>query len=141
MSGAIPYIYIMVQLLKSEGIGFELDTSQSGLGMFFRDWQIRILGYLWGTQLNGTTSGMVWSHLQETMDEPVSKASVINYLKDMAENGVLREDKEPGKGGYYGVYYQKYTESEFKQHIAEYVIRKLLKEFPGETHKIIEVTR
>ena len=109
--------------------------------MFFRDWQIRILGYLWGTQLNGTTSGMVWSHLEDTMDEPVSRAPVINYLKDMAENGVLREDKEPGKGGYHGVYYQKYTESEFKQHIAEYVIRKLLKEFPGETHKIIEVTR
>lgn len=118
-------------------MGFELDTSQSGLDMFFRDWQIRILGYLWGTQLNGATSGMVWDHLQETMVEPMSRASVINYLKDMAENGVLREDKEPGRGGYHGVYYPNYSESEFKQYLAEYIIRKLLEEYPVETGKVL----
>jgi len=58
-------------------MGFELDTSQLGLGMFFKEWQIRILRYLWSTQSNGATSGMVWNHLRETMDEPVSRASVI----------------------------------------------------------------
>jgi hypothetical protein len=32
------------------------------------------------------------------MSEAISRASVINFLKDIAERGVLSEDKEPSKG-------------------------------------------
>ena len=50
------------------------------------------------------------------------------------------EERSTGKGGYHGVYYQKYVESEFKQCMTEHFIRKLLKEFPGETKKVIDDT-
>ena len=50
---------------------------------------------------------------------------------------MLREDQEPGKGGYHGIYFQKYTESEFKQYLAEHIIRKLLEEYPVETRKVL----
>jgi hypothetical protein len=39
------------------------------------------------------------------------------------------------KGGPHRVYPIKYTETEFKRHIAELVITKLLNEYPQETRK------
>ena len=35
--------------------------------------------------------------------------------------------------------YQEYSESDFKQYLAEHFIRKLLKEFPEETRKALRV--
>lgn len=118
-------------------MGFELDTSKSGLDMFFKEWQIMILSYLWSVQKNGAKSGMVWDHLHSTMIEPVSRASVINFLKEMAKKGVLKEDIEPGKGGYHGVYYPLFSESEFKRHLVEHFFSKLLEEYPGEAKKVL----
>jgi hypothetical protein len=43
----------------------------------------------------------------------------------MAEKGILMEERRTGKGGYHGVHYQKYIESEFKQCKADHFIRKL----------------
>jgi len=108
--------------------------------MFFKGWQLKVLEYLWSIQPSGANSKEVWSHLQETMPEPMSRASVIYFLQDMAEKGVLTEERKTGKGGYHGVYSHKYSEAEFKQYIAEYVIRKLLNEFPVETRKAIDTT-
>jgi predicted transcriptional regulator len=119
----------------------QLDTSKSGLDMFFKEWQIMILSYVWSVQKNGAKSGMVWDHLLGTMIKPVSRASVINFLKEMAERGVLREDKESRKGGYHGVYYSMFSESEFKRHLAEHLISKLLEEYPGEARKVVLVAK
>ena len=118
-------------------MSFQLDLSQSGFSTFFKDWQFKVLTHLWGIQPSGANSREVWSNLQKTMGEPISRASVINFLTDMAEKGVLIEEKKSGKGGYHGIYYQKYTESEFKQHLAEHFSRKLLKDFPNETRNVI----
>jgi len=119
---------------------FELDAREKGLPMFFKGWQLKVLEYLWGIQPSGANSREVWSHLQNTMPEPVSRASVINFLQDMSEKGVLTQELKTGKGGHQGIYYHKYNEQAFKQYIAEYVIRKLLKEFPKETRKALEAT-
>jgi len=118
-------------------MGFELATSRSGLNMFFKEWQITILNYLWSVQPNGTTSSMVWNHLKNFMSEPMSRASVINFLKIMTERGVLRENVESGKGGFHGVYYLNFSESEFKQQIVEHFVRKLMEEYPDEAKKVI----
>ncbi len=48
--------------------------------MFFKDWELRVLEYVWSVQPSGAKSKDVWSHLQRTMPEPVSRASVINFL-------------------------------------------------------------
>jgi len=121
-------------------MSYQLDTSQENLPMFFKDLELRVLEYLWSIQPSGANSREVWSHLQQTMSDPVSRASVIIFLQGMAEKGVLTEEKKSGKGGYHGIYYQKYSEKEFKQYMAEHFIRKLLKEFPEETRKAIEVS-
>ena len=119
-------------------MSYQLDTGHENLPMFFKDWELRVLEYLWSIQPSGVSSREVWRHLQQTMDEPISRTSVINFLKDMAEKGVLAEEKKSGKGGYHGIYYQKYTESEFKQYMAEHFIMKLFKEFPEETRKAVK---
>ena len=118
-------------------MSFELAASQSGLNMFLKEWQIDILNYLWSIQPSGATSAMVWGHLKDSMSEPMSRASVINFLKDMAAKGVLREDEKPGKGGYHGVYYPSFSEPEFKRHLAEHFIRRLMEEYPEETRKVL----
>jgi hypothetical protein len=136
-SGAYTYIYIYIIMLKGKVMGFELATRRSGLNMFFKEWQIIILNYLWSVQPNGTTSAMVWNHLKNFMSEPMSRASVINFLKNMTERGVLRENIELGKGGCHGVYYLNFSESEFKQQIVELFVRKLMEEYPEETKKAV----
>ena len=35
------------QLLKGGRMGFKLETGLSRLDVFFKEWQIRVLGYLW----------------------------------------------------------------------------------------------
>ena len=54
-------------------------------------------------------------------------------------SSTIRARRRTGKGGYYGVYYQKY--SEFKQYLAEHIIRKLLEEYPVETRKVVSEAR
>jgi predicted transcriptional regulator len=108
--------------------------------MFFKDWQLKVLTYLWNIQSSGANSREVWSTLQNTMGEPISRASVINFLTDMAEKGVLNEEKKSGKGGYHGIYSHKYSESKFKQYLADHFIRKLLNEFPNETRNVINAS-
>ena len=120
---------------------FELDTGEKGLSMFFKGWQLKVFKYLWSIQPSGANSREVWSHIQETMPEPMSRASVINFLQDMAEKGVLNQELKTGKGGHHGIYYHKYSESEFKQYLAEHIISKLLQEFPDEARKAITTTQ
>jgi len=61
-------------------MSFKLNTGRENLPMFFKDWELRVLEYLWSVQPSGAKSKDVWSHLQRTMPEPVSRASVINFL-------------------------------------------------------------
>ena len=80
----------------------------------------------------------MWDSVIQSMGEPISRASVIKFFQGITEKDILEEERRTGKGGYHGVYYQKYTESEFKQYLAMHFIRKLLKELPSETGKIID---
>jgi hypothetical protein len=66
---------------------------------------------------------------------------MINFLQYMAEKDVLTQELKTGKGGHHGIYYHKYNEQEFKQYLAEHIIRKLLQEFPEETRKTITITQ
>ena len=45
-----------------------------------KEWELRVLEYLWSIYPSGASSREVWSHLQQTMSEPISRASVINFL-------------------------------------------------------------
>jgi len=119
----------------------QLDTGKENLEMFFKDWQVESLRYLWRVQPEGANSRAVWVNVNESLQGSISRASIINYLNHLVDEGLLIYTEITGKGGYQRVYTMKYGETEFKQHIAGLIITKLLKEYPQETRKAISENR
>ena len=113
------------------------DTSQAGLEAVLRVWQIKSLQVLWNSPV-GAKSFTVWQNVNQILKgETISRASVINFLEDMRELGVLSGVQESGKGGYHWVYSPAMNETEFKRYIADTVLGRLAKEFPDEANKAI----
>ncbi len=116
----------------------QLDTGKIGLAMFYKDWQIETLRYLWSIHPEGANSRTVHQNVNKTLEASISRASVINNLNAMADDAMLNYTENTGKGGHHRVYTMAYTEAEFKRRIAEIVITKLLKEYPQETKKALQ---
>ena len=114
----------------------EMDLSKIGYEMFFKDYQIHALQYMWGVQ-GGAISREVWLQVNERLEGSISRASIINFLNAMVDSGILRYEEETGKGGHHRIYYHNYDEPQLREHLASHVISKLLKEFPEETRKAI----
>ena len=96
-----------------------MDLSQSGLHMFFKDYQVQALRALWSSE-KGLNSREV---LEAVGEKNISRASVINFLASAVENGLLDVSFETGKGGYRGIYKPKYNEEGTIE-----VIKKVFKE-------------
>ena len=75
------------------------------------------------------------------MEKKMSRASIINFLKTMAEMNVLKFDLRSGKGGMRRIYYPAYSESELKIQIIRDTFNSFLNDFPNETRKVIEEFR
>ena len=117
-----------------------MDLSKNGYEMFFKDYQIHALQYLWS--VGGGISRDVWlqvnTRLEGSISRPsISRASIINYLNDMVDNGILRYEERTGKGGHHRIYYHNYNESQLREYLASKIITKLLREFPEETRKAV----
>ena len=122
-------------------MSLQLDTRKESLDMFFKDWQVEALRYLWRIQPEGANSRAVWTNVNDSLQGSISRASIINSLNDMVDEGLLTYTERTGKGGHQRVYYTKYGETEFKQHIAGLIIGKLLSEYPQETRKALSENR
>ena len=115
-----------------------MKTSQEDLAMFFKDWQIRILHRLWNISPAGANSRSVWANVNKCLQGSISRTSVIIYLNHMVDEALLTYTETTGKGGHHRIYYMKYSETELKQHIADLIITKLLREYPQETRNMIQ---
>ena len=71
----------------------------------------------------------------------ISRASVINFLEDMREAGVLKGVERTGKGGHHWVYSPTMDEAEFKEFIAKTILGNLMRDFPEETRKAVTFIR
>jgi len=118
-----------------------LDAGKACLAMFFKGWQVESLRYLWRIRPEGSNSRAVWTNVNESLQGSVSRASVINFLNHMADEAILTYEETIGNGGLQRVYYIKYNEIKFKQHVACLIITKLLKEYPQETRKALSEKR
>ncbi|MHA1409297.1 MAG: thermonuclease family protein [Candidatus Odinarchaeia archaeon] len=83
-------------------------------------------------------AGIVMYWVQAFLLCSIRRASIINYLNAMVDEALLTYTETTGKGGHHRVYYMKYGEAEFKQHIAGLIISKLLLEYPLGTRKVIQ---
>jgi len=78
----------------------------------------------------------VWDHVKAQPGGSISRASIINSLNDLVDNGILDYEERTGKGGHHRIYSHRYSETEFREHLAAVFIEKLLEEFPMETRRM-----
>ena len=117
-------------------MSLEMDLSKTGYEMFFKPYQVLALRYLWTVQ-EGANSREVWDHVNEQLQGSISRASIINSLNAIVDNGLLGYEEKTGRGGYHRIYRHRYNEAELKEYLASSFIRKLLKEFPEETRRAL----
>ena len=113
------------------------NPANDGLSKIFRDYQQEALKSLWKNSEKGLTSREVYEYANGKIDGSISRASIINFLKAMADEGVLKYTERTGKGGYRRVYTPRLNESEFKIYVAQIMIASLVKDFPEETKTAI----
>jgi len=104
-----------------------MDLSKSGLSMLFRPYQRYLLEHIWKNvdKENPIGSGKAHEFIQTT-DDKKSRASVIFFLDDMDEEGVLGWHNRTGKGGHHKKYYPLMNRSQFWSHVTEIATEKLI---------------
>jgi len=116
----------------------KFDPSGEGLSKVLKDYQELAMRFVWGIG-SGATSKEAWLGVNERLEgRTASRASVINFLNAMVDEGVLGYEEESGKGGYHRVYRPGLDEARFRKHIAEMVISSLMRDFPEETRMVIK---
>jgi hypothetical protein len=111
----------------------KFDTSEKGLLTLFKPYQAALIERIWELNRNdrvGVTSAQAYRFLRDHPDAK-SRASVINFLKDMADEGILAYEDRTGKGGYHRVYYPKMNREQFADHVVETITDKLGEVFPS----------
>ncbi len=110
------------------------NPKNNGLAKVFRDYQEEAMKYVWKRTNEGTISREVWENVNDRLrDKTISRASIINFLNSMVDEGALSYEERTGKGGFHGVYRPMHCESEFKVFMATMVISSLMRDFPEET--------
>ena len=110
----------------------KFDMMQEGLLTVFKPYQAVLMEHIWDLNKSenvGVTSGEAHQFLQ-VQPERKSRASVIFFLNDMVEEGVLDYEERTGKGGYHRVYYPLMDRDGFQKYITEKINSKLEKMFP-----------
>ncbi|KON31475.1 hypothetical protein AC482_00725 [miscellaneous Crenarchaeota group-15 archaeon DG-45] len=99
-----------------------------------RDYQIEALRMVWENS-SGATSREVYLQVNDALKgtRSISRASIINFLNDMCDEGVLKYEEETCKGGMRRKYFPGMDEEGFKRHIAKTAFDSLLKDFPNQT--------
>jgi len=115
------------------------DPKAEGLSKVLRDYQEEALRIVWKSE-QGVNSRLVWLHVNEAFGgkKTISRASIINFLNAMVDEGFLDYEERSGKGGYHRVYAPKLSESGFKKALAESVISSLMRDFPEETNEVLK---
>ena len=101
-----------------------MDLSQSGLEMFFKDYQLEALRTLWESD-KGLLSREVWEKVNQRLETSISRASIINFLNDMLKMEILTGVDETGKGGHRTRYFKKMTEQQLGIWLSRFVNEKL----------------
>ena len=109
----------------------KFDTKKEGLLTLFKPYQIVLLEHIWDLNKNEKV-GIISAEAHKFLlgkPEKKSRASVIFFLNDMVEAGILGYEERTGKGGYHRVYYPKMDREGFKNFITEKINSKLEKIF------------
>ena len=105
-----------------------------------KDHEELALRYFWDEKAQGVGSKDIWTYVNEKLGEnkTISRATTINYLKAMDEEGVLESREVGGKGGYRPLYTAKIDENGFVRYIVRTIIDSLMRDFPKETVEVLK---
>ena len=132
-------MYCQFRVFSDLVMNLTFDPKAEGLSKVLRDYQEESLRFVWKNS-NGVISREVWLHVNEAFDgeKTISRASIINFLNAMVNEGVLDYEERSGKGGYHRVYTPKLDESDFKKTFVESIISSLIRDFPEETNEVLK---
>ncbi len=115
----------------------QLDTDREGLEAIFKEWHVPLIEkFFSGFPLK---SSEAHSFLKKKGIKArqgrgtVSRASVIFFLNDMIDDGLLEYTKDTGKGGYHRIYTMPLTREEFAHKIISLFVDTLRTSFPQES--------
>ena len=117
----------------------KMKLGESEFNSVLKPYQIEAMRYLWANPEKGGSSRDVYVAVNEAMKgiQTISRASIINSLNALVDDGVLDYHEITGKGGHRRIYKPKFDENGFKEFIAETMLKKLLQEFPEEIKNIL----
>jgi len=121
-------------------VPLKIDLGKNKFGAVLKPYQILAMKDLWANP-EGRSSRDVYDAVNKAMEGKgsISRASIINSLNALVDDGVLSFHEITGKGGHRRIYKPNFDEKGFKQFIAETVIRKLLQDFPEETRTALKI--
>ena len=95
---------------------------------------MKLMEYIWEIneeERTGLISRDAHQYLHDTGDDELkmSRASVIFFLDDMVEEGVLEYETETGKGGHHRVYFPAMKTKQFKSYVTKTINDKLKEVF------------
>ena len=112
---------------KVKESGRRIDLRKSGLSMIFKPYQQCLLEHIWDKVSRDEPIGSRKAHdFNQTTDDKKSRASLISFLNDMVDEGILGWHDRTGKGGHHRLYYPLITEEQFWRNIAKNVHAKLV---------------
>ena len=101
----------------------QYDTEGKGLEKVFKWYIVKLLKHLETTK-GGLNSREAYEYLLKG-DSSISRASVINGLNRLVDEGLLLYEEKTGKGGHHRVYFLEKNEQELKDWITEKIINDL----------------
>ncbi len=113
----------------------KMDTSKTGLEMFFKPWQVQALKHLQQIHPKGANSRGV--HRTVTRKNVISRTSIIIFLDRCVDDDLMSYTEATGKGGRHRVYVLAVTGRGLKEYLADEVISFLKREFPEGTRSTL----
>jgi len=112
-----------------------LDPEKTGFEKVLRDYQTVALKMVWANANVGVTSRQVFNYVNMNLEgeKTISRASIINFLNGMCNEGILNYEEETCKGGVRRKYKPSFDEYGFAKHIVRSVFDSLYRDFPEQT--------
>lgn len=108
---------------------WKIDTGKKTILALMKPYQHAIISMILESKTDGTTGQL---HLAlEDEGFIISRASVINYCKLLAENDVIRSKEKTGKGGYHRVYTKLMSWDSILEFMHMQVLERMIFVFPS----------
>ena len=116
------------------------NTNEKGLLTVMKDYQVVAMRHLWSLEEGiGASSRDVWvaSNVALRDIKTISRASIINFLNAMVDDGLLGFHEITGKGGHRRIYKALFDGEGSKLFLAMVILKTMGDEWPSATKKVL----